>query len=372
LSVPAKPQLTKPDTSHVDIRLASINLFNFIEPPQACYELDKIYSQEQWRRKQDWFARYLASAQPDLVGFQEVFSPDALAALAKAQGLEHFTIVDMPELVTDYIYRSPVVALASRYPIVDTVAVTPAASLAQSMGLAADFSFSRKVLRATVDIPAIGLCDIYVVHFKSMRPGLHPGEPLHLEDLHVGPRLLARQALGFWASSMQRGAEAALLFHAMLVRRQLTSHPMVLMGDFNDELYGGVLGALLTQGSDLHSQDVIQAGLGHLTPRTLEQLMGHYRLRDAYELWQESLCAGTGSQANGAPGARPATHYYGAHGSVLDYILLSNEFDAANDRSLAQVVDYEVSDRHLLRAEFKRDAYSTDHAPVMVTLRLRE
>ncbi|WP_406675924.1 hypothetical protein [Shewanella benthica] len=64
--------------------------------------------------------------------------------------------------------------------------------------------------------------------------------------------------------------------------------------------------------------------------------------------------------------------YYFAKGSVLDYILLSSEFDAKNDLSLAEVGRYETYDRHLINPSFEHDSQSTDHAPVMITLAIRE
>ena len=364
------------------IRIASINLFNFIEPPLAYYDFENIYTQEQWQKKTLWLSDFLQQAFADVVGFQEVFSPEPLAKLAHAQGLVHFAVVDEPELMADYIYRSPVVALASRHPIVDVCSVEIDAEIACAMGLSASFSMSRKVLRATIDLPFIGLTDCYVVHLKSMRPGLDVTQvPASLTHLHSGPRLLSQYALGRFTSSIQRGAEAAMLYHAMCDRRQRATYPMVLMGDFNDDLHTGVLGALTTQISQIHTGDIKDAGLGHLSDNALKAVMSHYQLQDSYQLYQTGRQASVHSNESGSElaaqhqsnevSARQATHYYGAKGSVLDYILLSSEFDAGHGRSLAKVIDYQTFDDHLMRPDFERDAYSTDHAPVMVSIEIR-
>ncbi|ABM23861.1 endonuclease/exonuclease/phosphatase [Shewanella sp. W3-18-1] len=288
--------------------------------------------------------------------------------------------------MSDYIYRSPVVALASRYPIVEISSVEPDARLVAAMGLSSEFAFSRKVLRATVEVPHIGKCDYYVVHFKSKRAGLalepklFEHQPLGLDNLapaasmklHSETQLLTEQALGRWASTMQRGAEAALLFNGILVRRQESKHPVIVMGDFNDSLSMGALDALTIQGDSIHSNDIKAAGLGHLSDAALAAVFAQYQLKDAYELFieanlRDSLTGNTAYHRE----HRAATHYYGPKGSVLDYILLSSEFDASHGRSLAQVVDYQTCDRHLVRPEYERDAYSTDHAPVIVELALR-
>ena len=69
--------------------------------------------------------------------------------------------------------------------------------------------------------------------------------------------------------------------------------------------------------------------------------------------------------------ARTPTHYFGASSSVLDYILLSSEFDASNHDSMYQVTDYHTYDRHLINPIFDRDGESTDHGIVLVSLTLR-
>lgn len=362
------------------IKIASINLFNFIEPPLAYYDFENIYSHGQWQKKCQWLSEFLAHRQPDVVGFQEVFSAEPLKQIASEQGLVHFAVVDKPTLISDYIYRSPVVALASRYPIIEITSVEPDPHLVVAMGLSCEFAFSRKVLRATIEVPHIGKCDYYVVHFKSKRAGLalepsslglDSNTPSGNIKLHSETQLLSEQALGRWASTMQRGAEAALLFNGILVRRQESKYPVIVMGDFNDSLSMGVLDALIIQGESIHTNDIKAAGLGHLSDTALAAVFAQYQLKDAYELFIETNLHNSPNNAVYLREHRAATHYYGPKGSVLDYILLSSEFDAGHGRSLAQVVDYQTCDRHLVRPEYERDAYSTDHAPVIVELAVR-
>jgi hypothetical protein len=50
---------------------------------------------------------------------------------------------------------------------------------------------------------------------------------------------------------------------------------------------------------------------------------------------------------------------------------VSSEFDASQNASLAEVVNYQTFDRHLVRPDYERDNMSTDHAPVMMTLAVR-
>lgn len=357
---------------HDQLKLATFNLFNFIEPPNAYYEFENIYTQEQWQKKLNWISKYLHEHQPDLIGFQEVFSADALKLLCLKCGLEHFAVLDSPDVVDDFIYSKPVVALASRFPILDSRSVTADHHMVSKMGLSEEFDFSRKPLRVTIELPKIGPADCYVVHFKSKRPLFEPVEQITEQasssqteskqcryDANIGHQL-AQEALGQWGSSIQRGSEAALLRYSMVERRVQTQNPMILMGDFNDSLSDGVLAALTSVDTRVKPQNSLAGG-----QKGLDELLGQYRLQDAYDLYQNSqysLC----SQA------RAATHYYFAKGSVLDYILLSNEFDPKSNQNLAEVGRYEVYDRHLINPSFEHDSQSTDHAPVMITLSIRE
>jgi endonuclease/exonuclease/phosphatase family metal-dependent hydrolase len=344
-------QTTSEFVADAQLKIATFNLYNYLEPPYAFYDFEKIYSREQWSKKQDWISAYLTEHQPDVIGFQEVFSSDCLKALVAAQDYPYFQVVDQAQVIDDFIYRSPVVAIASRYKIVATGAVAPDQTIAQTMGLAADFSFSRQVLRATIDLPHIGHVDCYVVHFKSKRSLFdYDNQPSLTAEKNVVEQLKA-EVTGGWASSIVRGSEAALLWFAMLNRREQCQLPMVLMGDFNTPLSDGVLAHLTSDRLNFSSNIVNQA------------FVAKYCLKDAWDLFLGCN--------NPSPITRKATHYYGGVGSVLDYILLSCEFDANFHASLFEVSDYQVYDRHLLNPIFDRDGQSTDHGVLLITLSLR-
>ncbi|MGR5149237.1 endonuclease/exonuclease/phosphatase family protein [Photobacterium alginatilyticum] len=338
------------------IKVATFNLCNYLEPPYAFYDFENIYSLEQWQKKQDWISNYLVEQQPDIIGFQEVFSPESLQLLVKEQGYPYFAVIDEAELVDDYIYQSPVVAIASRYPINATSPVKQNAELAKSMGLQGDFQFSRQPIRATINIPHFGPCDCYVVHFKSKRPGDNKIDT-PVDSSHYAVEALTAEIAGSWASSIQRGSEAALLLTAIIERKAQSGNPVLLMGDFNDNLQDGVLQHLLT-----HTvRGRYQSNIDHLlTP---------YRIHDSWALFQSANQHPEYDEAQQAH--RPYSHYFGNKGSVLDYILLSCEFDAEYQESLAEVSNYHTYDRHLINPIFERDSQSTDHAVITVSLTLR-
>ena len=337
---------------HSHIKIATFNLFNYLEPPFAYYDFERIYSALQWQKKQRWIADYLNEFKPDVIGFQEVFSPESLCDLVLQHGYEHFAVVDQAEIVDDFICRSPVVAIASRYPIKDVQALQVDLELAVAIGLTDYFSFSRKVLRATVDLPHIGDCDCYVVHFKSKRPMLEFENNDSLSSEKNIVEKLKAQVAGGWGSTIQRGSEAALLMVNMINRREKTGLPMILMGDFNNTLADGILTHLITD------------SLRFVSKYDSEAFLAKYLLKDAWDLYQAI-------DNNTEHITRKATHYFGETSSVLDYILLSCEFDARCQSSIFELSEYHTYDRHLINPIFARDGESTDHAIVLVTLTLR-
>lgn len=351
---------------NTQLKIATFNLFNYLEPPNACYEFERIYSVEQWQKKQRWISEYLRVNQPDIIGFQEVFSAESLKALILEQGYTYFSVVDCPHIEDEFIYTQPVVAIASRYPIVNTESVKENSELAQSLGLSEGFLYNRRVLRATIDIPHIGNTDCYVVHLKSKRQMLeydeqgknHSAEKTIIESLKA-------QVAGGWASTIQRGSEATLLMIEMINRREQTNHPMILMGDFNNSLSDGVLSQLLTN------------SLRFVSSIDCDAYLEKYCLSDAWELFQKVMFNNTTTttqeniENQALQETRTPTHYFAGKGSVLDYVLLSCEFDASYHDSLYQVSDYHTYDRHLINPIFDRDGESTDHGVVLVTLTLR-
>ena len=335
-------------------------MFNYLEPPNAYYDFDRIYSAKQWTKKQKWVVEYLREYQPDIIGFQEVFSAESLKELVRTQGYAYFEVIDKPQVIDDFIYRGPVVAIASRYPIVDVATVKPNTELAQALGLTNDFSFSRKVIRATIDVPHLGDCDCYVVHFKSKRSMIELDE----KNKSWSPEQaiienLKAQVAGGWGSTLQRGSEATLLMINMIERREATGHPMVLMGDFNNTLTDGVLSHLLTN------------TLRFVSTIDRDAYLAKYCLLDAWDLFQVAATNNVDDTNHEKNMLRTPTHYFGATSSVLDYILLSCEFDATYHDSLYQVSAYDTYDRHLINPIFERDGESTDHGIVLVTLTLR-
>jgi endonuclease/exonuclease/phosphatase family metal-dependent hydrolase len=333
------------------LKVATFNLYNYLAPPDAFYDFQRIYSAEQWAKKQRWLADYLKNQQPDIIGFQEVFSINELKQQVNAEGYLYFAVVDEPTVIDDFIYHDPVVAIVSRYKIVDVSQVEAEQDDILAMGLSDNFNFSRSIIRATLEVPHLGHVDCYVVHFKSKRSMLyHQDDESHSEQQNLVMQLKS-QALGRWASSIQRGSEAALLLVEIIKRRAHSNNPVIVMGDFNNELHDGVLNHLIA--------DHLRFS-GH---RQNSPSRSEFKLQDSWQLYQRHVVT---------ENDREATHYFGSSSSVFDYILLSREFDAGFQGSFFEVVDYHTYDQHLINPQFAYDDQSTDHGVVMVTMKLRD
>jgi endonuclease/exonuclease/phosphatase family metal-dependent hydrolase len=315
-------------SSNNQITFVTANLFNFIAPPDAYYDFENIYSAEQWQDKLAWTKSQFEQLNPDIIGLQEVFSIEETKAFFAEIGYQYFATVDTPHIEGDYIYSRPVVAVASRFPIESFEAVTFDKATLNAFGQVDAPPFSRKPVRATIVHPIIGHITVYVTHLKSQRPA-------DSETPEEASRPIAR-----WLSTQQRGWEAAMLRDAM--QRQYASSPMptVLMGDMNQAITPTSVNNLLTE----HYGDSVT----------------DLQLSDGWEL-----------QVTPSLESRPATHYHFAKGNVLDYILLSQEFDAHTDVSIAEVTDYQVLDAHLINPSFERDKNASDHAFVALTVEIK-
>ncbi|GAM73307.1 endonuclease [Vibrio ishigakensis] len=295
------------------IRIASLNLFNYIQPPSAYYDFENIYSQKQWQDKQAWLTRTLFELNADVIGLQEVFSVEVLKQHLFSLGYGYFYAAGEPKLESDYVFSEPVVAIASRYPITDVE------TLAVDLRIRSEFSFSRAPLLATIVCPDLGELDCCVVHFKSQRPTAFDVD----EELRAELAEVER-----WRSTSQRGMEARYLLHLLKKAKTDKGNPQILMGDFNRDLSSTELSCLID--SENHSL---------YDPKTFQHPMVLY-----------------------------PTHYYGETGSILDYILVSEELSPESAVKAIEVSNYQVIDKHLVSPVYDLDYMASDHALISIDL----
>ncbi|MCA0937638.1 endonuclease/exonuclease/phosphatase family protein [Vibrio alginolyticus] len=310
------------------ITFVTANLFNFVAPPDAYYDFENIYSAEQWQGKLSWTQNQLEKLEPDIIGLQEVFSIEQTKLFFHGLGYPYFATVDTPHVEDDYIYSRPVVAIASRYPIEQIQPVTFDKESLAPFGVHEAPEFSRKPIYAQIIHPTLGHIAVYVSHLKSQRPA----DTDNSED--------ASPVIARWLSTQQRGWEAAMLRDSMQKQYKDKPMPTVLMGDMN--------------------QPITIDGVNRLLTEFLGDNVTDLHLSDGWDL-----------QVTPPLTDRPATHYHFSKGNVLDYILLSQEFDAHSEVSIAEVTNYQIMDQHLINPSYERDKYASDHAFVALTVDLK-
>lgn len=335
--------------SAFNLKMATINCSNFIEPPGAFYSSTNVYTQAQWQQKRSWLNGYIGTHQPDIIAFQEVFSSNVLKLLLEPLGYHFFSVVGEPELIDASVYKNPVVCLASRYPILKAHALRAEPVLTSKLGISEGFKYTRAPLFATLELPSLGQCDFYVVHLKSKRPITDFDDLNKVETLHDS---MQTEITGAWAASIQRGSEGCQLMASVIERRSHTNNPAIVMGDFNDELSSEIL------------RSFHMSRLRSITEDMADTPLSHYQLHDSWDLFVH------GSEETVIE--RKSSHYFHKKGSVIDYILLSNEFNSRDPASLAEVVDFHCEDSHLNDPMLENAINKSDHAIISVTLSLRQ
>ncbi|HIC65644.1 MAG TPA: endonuclease, partial [Paracoccus sp.] len=107
----------------------------------------------------------------DIIGFQEVFSRDALEALVQELGFKYFETADLAKLSTNNPkkYVTTTVALASKYPISNMQKVKVHTPSLKAHAFEGHFHFSRIPIKATITLPNDKEILVYVAHLKSNR-----------------------------------------------------------------------------------------------------------------------------------------------------------------------------------------------------------
>jgi endonuclease/exonuclease/phosphatase family metal-dependent hydrolase len=338
------------------MKLATINLYQFAEQGYYWYDREEsnTYHSREWKKKQLWVQQQLIAMDADVVGFQEVFSVDALERLVEKLGYPYFATVEAPR--TDdqdpQVFVSPVVALASRFPFTKIQGVALDGDVKKALPVADDFSFSRKPICATVNTPDLGEVMVYVVHLKSKRAVMDRIEYAADEpwDARIRDSLL-RRSRGDVLSMIQRGLEATLLYHDVILQMQSIKQ-VVVMGDLNDSEASSPMDAL-TQRQKIYDIGGIEDK--HWPNESRRELHEH-RLFDSFMI-----------TPNLRAKARPYTHMHHGEPDVLDHILVSNALNPLNREATGEVCQYQVYNQHV-RGDDVDNKLQSDHGQVCIEI----
>lgn len=333
-------------TSNMKLRVGTFNLYQFVEPPYACYTRKGKYNQRQWLEKTLWIKKQILHMDCDIIGFQEVFSKKALETLVKELGFKHFETVDDAKLseTTPNKYTTTTVAIASKHPISNIQGVDVHAPSLEKHHFKDAFAFSRLPIKATISLPNGKALLVYVCHLKSNRLNafeyvFKKEDTLALKKERVFKLIEEKDSKAL----RQRLCEASSLFYDI---QSTQDTPNILMCDLNDKEYSLTIDALTHPAyHDDRSKD---------TPL----------LYDASYQYKEEVYNPHPEQKKPK---RTPTSYFKSKGNVLDYIFISGHFNKENRDKIGTVTNYQVLDTHL-QTHKDGSIIQSDHAQVVCEL----
>ena len=289
-----------------EIRLATFNVRNLALPGTVCYPDLPPCTSAEYEAKIAWIAELTDHFRPDVVAFEEIFSPQAITdIMACSRQFRDATPVctDVPSRLS---HPAPEVALVTRLPLAGTPGTHchfPENFRISLPGTDTVIDrFSRPVLEVPVLLPNGRILHLYAVHFKSRRP-----DPVTDNELSEP----LRHGLAMFRSLSRRAADA-LGVHTLIAQlRQKTGTPVVLMGDFNDTAQAVTTG--------------IATGAQHESEQPLPSL---YRLYNVLDVQSPPSFM----QENARNTRNTDTGY-------IDHIFVSDEFTEAGGFSTGRVMD---------------------------------
>ncbi len=332
--------------------VASANLLNLNLPGLRLYRDPDGWSQEDYARKIAWTGQVLGRLGCDVMGFQELWHHDALADVIESAGLaQSYTLLTPPGEQGKRIACAAAVREDLLIGETQWIEQFPDKFLLQSSGEDAQTSeisvridsFSRPVLKFQIKPRSDGKrITIYVAHLKSRRPTAIYREGWYRDDDEFYAK--HREGLGYAISTIRRSAEAAALRMILVEELKGTKNPVIVLGDFNDDVDGNTLNILTGQPRYLHP---LSTGGGDADLYSANTLQNYRDRRDVYY-----------------------THVYQDLRESLDHILVSEEFyDNSHDRIWA-FEGLEIVNDHLNRDDHKETG-STDHGIVCASFKYR-
>lgn len=321
-------------------KVGTFNVYNLSLANVPFY--NKRYSEAVYAKKIRWIGHQLDSMKADVVGFQEVWQQQALQdAIDQSEFLKGAKVVIAKEQTT-----TPSVAIASRFPIIshEAIADFPEAALLKIEGEELALKqFSRPVLCVRVELREGVECTFVVAHLKSKRPdlaeGADPNDPLE-------------QAKGQVRSLIRRSAEAVALRSVLINLMQSNNHPVIAMGDLNDESL-----AVTTQ---------LISGEPPFRRLSIERKKA---------VWDVLLYHVKDIQARQSYGDFYYTYIHNGHHGSLDHILVSQEFVEQNRYRVGRIGYVSVFNDHLIDETLSKDEvedWQSDHGQVVASIELEK
>lgn len=325
------------------LTVSTCNLLNLARPQRLFYPNQDPYTEQQYERKIQWLGERIRTLNADILAVQEVWDLSALQAAIKASG-QHYAFVAAPGTEdangAPGAQGTPRVGLATRLKVLAAQSFTSfPTNLGVSVpGLGVHSKFERPPFVATLELKHGQQVTVLVAHLKSKRPKFlqsDDGQPLEDRD---NPKIAALASL---RALMMRGVEATALRCLVIDLLRNTRMPLVVMGDFND------------------------------TPDSVTTQMVAATSEVAYDRAARDVALFNASDLLGSAALKKDVAYSHIHQgapSVLDQILVSEEFDPASRNAIGDVRRVDYFNDHLHEGH---DRTRSDHGFVRALLRLR-
>jgi Endonuclease/Exonuclease/phosphatase family len=225
-----------------DISFATFNLYNLHLPGEAIYSDRDGWTQAEYEAKLAWTAARLKDLDADVIGFQECWRQEALAACFVTAGLAN----DYDIIARNTDPASIQVALAAKkglwtgmsewieaFPTTARFEELKEATDAREMVSVTIAKFSRPLLRVTIQPrgtrPKPPEITVYVAHLKSKGPARlrfdNPKPPVLEHHAEIAKSVVAH---------IRRIAEAGAMRALLDDEMKGNTRPFVVLGDLND------------------------------------------------------------------------------------------------------------------------------------------
>lgn len=318
-----------------DISFASFNLYNFQAAGKKVHN-NRIVTPDEYTAKRDWVRSTLTKADADVIGFQELWSKECLDDVLSAPAFsayhpvyigdqwyniavamavrEPWQVVDEPEIIKDF-------------PFQELVKVDDHDGEDDEFRLSIN-RFSRSIIKVRLkhanaaNTPEI---TVFVCHLKSKLPSRVSG--FHGYTSAVGSSL----------STIRRTAEALALRMMLIDHMAGRGTPTVVIGDLNDEPLSNTLNLITDQ------------------PTMTNRSRGG----------DKSLYSALHLQLLRSFGDVYYTHEHKNHLSVIDHILVSEEFFAQSRDAVWRHDGTVVWNDYL----FDKDPATSDHGIIKASFK---
>lgn len=330
------------------ITLATFNLLNLADVGFQYYPNADPYTASEYAAKIAWTGAQLDALRADVVLCQEVFSLKALQDCVAASTWMKGAAVHAPhtEATNERGEHLPRLAIISRLPITELISHTdiPAAAQIKLPDGSTHTAFSRPVLEAVIDLQGVGL-RVMTVHLKSKRPDWVDGADENDPNAFTIAQL---------QSLLKRATEAAGVRSILVQRLWHTAQPVVIMGDFNDNLQSP-------------TTQLIAATRWKTREREARDVM-------LYDAWD--ISAHHDLSRNG-PLRRDVgyTHIHEGVPEIIDQCLVSEEFAPFSKHQIGYVARVDLFNDHLnqrLRGLSGSKTAMSDHGQIAVQLNFFE